>query len=157
MLNWNVRGLNSTARQQVLRDLIADHRCTVVYVQETKLANVDDRIIAQALGPQFVGSVAVLPAQGISGGVIIGCSTDHYIISDISVGQYTVTAKIRSRIDQASWNITGVYGPQGDTDKLLFISEIKTLKSQMQRCYLVGQFWDTSILYAELRTRTMIG
>jgi exonuclease III len=37
VLNWNVRGLNNPARRQVVRDLIRDNDCTVVYLQETKL------------------------------------------------------------------------------------------------------------------------
>jgi len=37
ILNQNVRGLNGTARRQVVHDLVADHRGTVICLQETKL------------------------------------------------------------------------------------------------------------------------
>lgn len=85
--------------------------------------------------------MAFLPAQGVSGGIIIGCSRDHYTISDIITGEYTVTAKIKSQVDNSSWSITGVYGPQGDAEKLLFISEIKSLKPQMLPSWtILGDF-----------------
>lgn len=56
ILNWNVRGLNGAGRRQVVRDLVTDHHANVVCLQETKLHLVDDRIIAETLGPQFVGA-----------------------------------------------------------------------------------------------------
>jgi exonuclease III len=74
IFNWNVSGLNGTVRRQVVRDLVADHRATIVCLQETKLQPVDDRIITETLGPHFVGAYAALPANGVRGGVIIACS-----------------------------------------------------------------------------------
>jgi exonuclease III len=74
MFNWNVRGLNGGARRQVVKDLVSDHRAQIVCLQETKLQTVNDFIISETMGAQFVGGYAVLLAEGLSGGVIIACS-----------------------------------------------------------------------------------
>lgn len=109
LFNWNVRGLNSPARQQVVRDLITTHRCTIVCLQETSLlAVVDDNIIINSLGQQFLGSYAYLPAQGIKGGVIIACSQDYYTMQTATVEQFSVTARLTSRADNSEWSLTGV-------------------------------------------------
>lgn len=42
VLIWNVRGLNSPARRDVLRQLIAVERPSFFCIQETKLAVIND-------------------------------------------------------------------------------------------------------------------
>jgi exonuclease III len=64
LLIWNVRGLNNPARRQVVKELIANHRCKLVSLQETKLQTMDDATIATTLGHEFVSGCATLPAQG---------------------------------------------------------------------------------------------
>lgn len=117
VFNWNVRGLNGSARRQVVKDFIADHRATVVCLQETKLQNVDDQIITETLGQQIVGGYVALPANGVRGGVIIGCSVDYYLIQDTQIGEFTVTATVKCRENGMLWSLTGVYGPQMDSEK----------------------------------------
>lgn len=39
---WNVRGLNSRARRNVVRELITQENLSLVSLQETKLDDVDD-------------------------------------------------------------------------------------------------------------------
>jgi hypothetical protein len=111
VLNWNVRGLNNPARRQVLRDLVADNACTVVCVQETKLQHVDSATVANTLGQQFADQFAALPAMGTSGGIILACPQDFYLINNAAVRQFTVTLDITRRADNVTWTLTGVYGP----------------------------------------------
>jgi hypothetical protein len=59
---------------------------------------VSDQIITEALGSQFVGAYAALPADGVrGGGVIIACSVDCYLLRDVQVGEFTVSATIKGR------------------------------------------------------------
>jgi exonuclease III len=50
VLNWNTQGLNNSARKQLVRELVSDNACTIVYLQETKLQMVDDTLVAATLG-----------------------------------------------------------------------------------------------------------
>lgn len=141
VFNWNVRGLNQPARRQVVRDLISAHQGTVVCLQETKLAVVDDGVIYTTLGSQFLGNYAAVPADGIRGGIIIACLQDHYELQQVDIRQYSVTAIIRRKADNGVWSLTGVYGPQGDNDKLQFLAEIRAVKQHtLDRWMILGDF-----------------
>ena len=73
VLNWNVRGLNAVNRRQVVcqrHDQRSQSDSGVdVWLQETKLAVMNDNNISETLGTQFVGAYAALPATDTRGGV----------------------------------------------------------------------------------------
>jgi exonuclease III len=141
VLNWNVRGLNSPARQQVLKNLIARNKCSIVCVQESKLQAVDGMIIGSTMGQQFVGQYATLSAEGTRGGIILACSQDLYPMSQVVTRRYSVTASITRKFDNEAWALTVVYGPQSESDKLCFMQELKAIKQTVQdRWMLLGDF-----------------
>lgn len=141
ILNWNVRGLNGGARRQVVRDMASDHHAKIVCLQETKLQAVSDLTISETLGNQFVGGYAVLPAEGTSGGIIIACSVDEFILQDVVVGNYMISANVMNRADGTSFSLTGVYGPQLDAEKEDFLSELWSLRPAMLPQWVVlGDF-----------------
>ena len=70
ILIWNVRGLNSIARQDSVRSLGASSRADIVCVQETKITAIYQRVILSALGSDFTGYLA-LPSVGASGGILV--------------------------------------------------------------------------------------
>jgi hypothetical protein len=55
-LNWNVRGLNTPAQRQVVPQMVADHRCNLVCLQEMKMQALDSLTVASTLGPAFSSS-----------------------------------------------------------------------------------------------------
>jgi exonuclease III len=112
-----VRGLNGGVRRQVVQDMTVDHHAHIICLQETKLQTVDDFTISETLGSQFVGGYAVLLAVGTRGGVIIACSVQDYTLQDIVVGTYMVSANVTNRADGNTFSVTGVYGPQVDSEK----------------------------------------
>lgn len=141
ILNWNVRGLNGAGRKQVVRDLVSDHHANVVCLQETKLQEVNDRIIAETLGPQFVGAYAFLPAAGTRGGVIIACSVDAFLFEDVTVDQFTVSANIKCRADGRMWTLTRVYGPQDDWGKRQFMDALIAMQQHTLPAWtIMGDF-----------------
>lgn len=50
ILNWNVIGLNSQAKQDNVKLLVDQMKATVVCLQETKMEMVSDSVITQSLG-----------------------------------------------------------------------------------------------------------
>jgi hypothetical protein len=79
ILNWNIRGLNNPARRKVVSDLIKDTRSSVASIQETKLAAVNNQIVAETLGCNFVDK-AYLPAAGTCGGALPAVDANSYKI-----------------------------------------------------------------------------
>jgi exonuclease III len=91
ILNWNARGLNNPARCQVVKDLIMRNKCSVVYIQETKLQSVTRTTIQATLGQDFVDHLVVLPTIGTRGGIILACSQQYYELLHVYVRQFSVT------------------------------------------------------------------
>jgi hypothetical protein len=62
ILNWNVRGLNSVARQDAVRVMVDASKIDVVCLQETKLSNVSRSLILSMLGSDFDNNFICLPS-----------------------------------------------------------------------------------------------
>jgi exonuclease III len=67
ILIWNVRELNSSSREDVVRTLVEASRANIVCLQETKMADVPRGALLSMLGSDFSSHMA-LPATGASGG-----------------------------------------------------------------------------------------
>jgi hypothetical protein len=74
------------------------------------------------------GQYAVLPSIGTCGGLILACSKDFYSISHVDIKSFSVMVTITRRVDSQSWTMTGVYGPQAESDKVAFMQELKEIQ-----------------------------
>ena len=45
ILSWNVRGLNDGRKCLIVKNLLRDWKCDVIYLQETKLAGLDRQLV----------------------------------------------------------------------------------------------------------------
>jgi hypothetical protein len=121
--------------------MVNQQRATIVCIQESKLAVVDNDLIVEAFGPQFANNFCFLPAVGTRGGVILAASADYFDLSEPSCTLHTVSAKITMRANGKAWSVSAVYGPQTDEEKFLFIEELKSLKGTvLQEWLLLGDF-----------------
>ncbi|KAM3402575.1 hypothetical protein ACQJBY_006441 [Aegilops geniculata] len=145
VFNWNVIGLNNPARRKVVRDLVLQHRATIVCLQETKLELVDRQIVMETLGTSFCDSFRCLPAAGTRGGLIIAASQDFFNIESHFLSENSITTNLTMRANGTQWSLTTVYGPQSDHEKLLFIEELKSIKPSVLPCWLV--IGDFNLLY----------
>ena len=66
VLCWNVRGLNSTARQNAVRGKIEHSQCAIICLQETKCETVDHNFI-KSFCPRRFDQFSVVPLRGASG------------------------------------------------------------------------------------------
>jgi exonuclease III len=65
-----VRGLNSSVRQDSVKELVDSSQVDAVCVQETKMQSISTRSIISMLGAEFFDYV-YLPSIGASGGILI--------------------------------------------------------------------------------------
>ena len=70
VLCWNVRGLNSEARQRDVRAKIEESQCSIQCLQETKCENFDIRKI-RAFCPRHFDTFVFAPSVGASGGILV--------------------------------------------------------------------------------------
>ncbi|PNT60539.1 hypothetical protein BRADI_5g01299v3 [Brachypodium distachyon] len=137
---WNVRGLNNPARCTTVRAFANEANASIICLQETKLLHVDHFTISGLLGPDFIDDFGFLPADGTRGGIILAASCRFFSLSDFTTLTNTISAKVTWRADGSSWQVTGVYGPQGVANKLVFIQELKDVAvTQGDRWLLRGQ------------------
>lgn len=121
---------------------MADLKCNIICLQETKINDMTRSLVLETLGHRFADNYISLPASGSRGGILIAC-TDDFEVSDVplAAGEYSISGTIKDKSDGSSWSITGVYGPQLETDKLEFSAEIRRIKQQMLPKWMVpGDF-----------------
>jgi mannosylglycoprotein endo-beta-mannosidase len=75
MLIWNVRGLNSSARQDSVRTLVESTKADIVCLQETKMEIIPRGAVLSALGSSF-SHYTFVPSVGASGGILVAWKHD---------------------------------------------------------------------------------
>ena len=78
----------------------------------------DQNVVSRTVGANFVNSYIVLPAEQTRGGILLAVNEDFFDLSDIELTTNAITSQITMRADGIKWQITVVYGPQGDAAKL---------------------------------------
>ena len=141
ILCWNVRGLNDVVRQDTVSLLVRDTASTIVCLQETKLQNIDQGIVQRTVGAKFTNNFVALPATQTRGAILLAANKDYFHLTDQHLSANAVTATCTVRTDGTKWQITVVYGPQGDAEKLQFLRELKAIPRPAHGRWLVlGDF-----------------
>lgn len=127
ILIWNVRGLNNKARRDSVRELINTTRPQIVCFQETKIQDMTHNILLSTLGAEFTCHVA-LHANGTRGGVLVAWQSSACQALTTRVDSFSVSVLFQN-MDGQQWWFTGVYGPQQDAQKVLFLQELRTVRA----------------------------
>jgi len=121
--------------------LANDTRCTVVALQETKLAAIQSADVSEVLGARFSNQFAFLPAQEIRGGILFAVADDFYSITSVQLHAHSLTTQVEAKQCLSHWWITVVYGPQSVQDKVQFLAELRAIKQVVgNRWVLLGDF-----------------
>jgi hypothetical protein len=136
MLVWNVQGLNSRARRDTVRELVVEERPTLVCLQETKLHVINDFDLLQILGHGF--DYIYPPSVNTSGGILVSWKASPWLVSNPSMGAYSVPTKLRHTIGGSDWWLTSVYGTTTDAGKPAFLEELCELRSNRDGPWLLN-------------------
>lgn len=123
ILTWNVRGLNSSLRQDSVRELVDSAHVDVVCLQETKMQSISLRTVFSMLGADFPNYVH-LPSVGVSGGILVAWRRHVGHTGQQRVDNHGISIQF-CRADGQGWWPTYVYGPQGDGEKIQFLQELR--------------------------------
>lgn len=125
IFNWNVRGLNESARRETVLQLLTATRPALACLQETKLSNISQQLAKEIIGPaHFVHK----PADGTRGGILIAWDTDQVAASNTVQKDYSLSVTITLKLTNVSFILTTVYGPTEDRYKLDFLEELRSIK-----------------------------
>jgi hypothetical protein len=82
-----------------------------------------------------------LLAEGTRGGIILVANNSSMILSNLVPTNHTLTTQVLDIRKKQAWTVTVVYGPQGDMEKRLFISELRSIKQTTRPLLIVlGDF-----------------
>lgn len=130
-----MRGLNSKARQDSVHTLVDSAKVDVVCLQETKMAGISRGIILSMLGADF-SHYAELPSAGASGGILIAWKHSLGPAATTRIDNHCLSVQF-SPTNGQTWWFTGVYGPPGDDDKLVFLQELRDVRAACSGPWLV--------------------
>jgi exonuclease III len=119
-LSWNVRGLNNTAKQEDVKQIISLLKLDLLCLQETKLVSVDSTTIRNCLRSQYENNYAFLPADGTRGGIILAANYSSMSLSNPVHINHTLSAQVLDIKRNCTWTATAVYGPQGDLENYVY-------------------------------------
>ena len=107
---WNVRGLNSRARQRDVRAKIEESRCSIICLQETKCDTFDIRMI-RSFCPRRFDQFAFSPSVGASGGILIIWNSSVFEGQLLEIQRYSVVVSFKSVHSSEKWTMVSTYGP----------------------------------------------
>lgn len=128
LLSWNVRGIGSDEKSNVVRNVIKNSRSDVVLLQETKSNRMDCGYMMRILPSYYNYETVFNLASGSSGGILIAWRRSFDRINSWSTF-HTITAVLKHLGTGKVITITNVYGPTDDSLKPLFISKLRSVAS----------------------------
>ena len=91
-----------------------------------------------------------LPANGHSGGILLGVKDDTFEVDDMDRGEFFVSMSLTHRRSNLKWEVIIVYGPADHRRSPEFLVE---LRSKVERCTIpvvVAGDFKSSTLFAHL-------
>lgn len=136
---WNVRGINSRARWDMVRTLVDQERVSLICLQETKMSVIDDPIVTDLMGSSF--NYFYLPATGMSGGILLAWRINIWSGSHRTRHDHSLTVKLTLLTDGVTTWCTTVYEPPSDADKIQFLDEMRSIRTHRLGAWMLcGDF-----------------
>lgn len=129
ILNWNVRGLNNPARREAICEVANNADASILCIQETKLANID-QFLGREIGGSRLRRFEFLPADGVRGGVAIFWDDTKVQVDNTQIHTFSVSIRAQVIGGNVPFILTSVYGPSEDEHKSDFLAELESLVPQ---------------------------
>jgi exonuclease III len=112
-----------------------------------KIVHIDGSVIRNTLGAEFKSNFCYQPAQGTRGGIVLVVRDSVLQLQQPHLSKNSVTAIVLDHRSNAFWTVTGVYGPQGELEKRVFLRELREIKQSVRPHWLlIGDF---NLIYKE--------
>jgi hypothetical protein len=92
VLFWNVHGLNSKALHDVVTEMVAQERVSMLCLQETKLNGSSEHLLSDMLDSSFVYETIL--ANGSRGGILVAWHAVFWSVCGVSHSPHSITLKI---------------------------------------------------------------
>lgn len=126
-ISWNVRGVNEKEKRLAIRQTIILENPDMVCLQETKIADMSDRMAKELCGRKL-DQFATRDAEGTRGGIFIAWTTRKFSLISTTIRTYSLSLLFKNLEDSSTFLYTGVYGPSVRINRPSFFEELKDLK-----------------------------
>jgi hypothetical protein len=115
---------------------------SIVCLQETKILRWSNVLLKETVGAKHANQTFHLPSLGALGGILIAANLDYFDMVLLPCSSaYSLSVRINSRLVDEVWDLTGVYGPQLDNEKTIFLSELCNIQTMVRpEWVLLGDF-----------------
>jgi exonuclease III len=121
---WNVRGFSSIGRRTQLKELIRKDQIDIIFLQETIKQDFTDQELRGLVGRELY-HWHWRPAEGRSGGMLMGITEAMFEVGAIDKGQFFLSASIYHKDTKFKFDLLGVYGPADHTRSPGFITDLE--------------------------------
>jgi hypothetical protein len=140
ILSWNVRGLNSPVRREVVRDMILKIRPMVVCLKETKLSAFTQQLVLEIIGSNL-DMHSFLWAEGTRGGILLAWQSDFIEGSILLLRDFSLSMVFKLKWCASNFCLTTIYGLTDEDAKHLFLTGLISLRPNPTRPWVaIGDF-----------------
>ncbi|WOK94776.1 putative flavin-containing monooxygenase 1 [Canna indica] len=144
ILFWNVRGISRSAKKYMCKRTCQDLNCSILALQETKLAVVSGIAIKQISGfkrPAFLS----LDVVGLAGGQILAWNSDVWDMENSFCGQFILAASLVFKHFGFRLWVVSVYGPPHHSTRSSFFRELSTFINSYSEPMIMGGDFNTTL------------
>jgi exonuclease III len=140
ILSWNIRGINSEGKWDVIRSKVVESGCDIICLQETK-RNFFDSQYLRNFCPRSFDSFEFIPSVGASGGSIIIWKAHNFVGSLAFQNSFGQSVELVFRLTGEHWILTNIYAPCTPEGQLAFLIWFKNIEMPTETKWLiVGDF-----------------
>ncbi|XP_071674451.1 uncharacterized protein [Lolium perenne] len=124
---YNIRGFGRPGRRTQIKDFISRERLDFVGLQETIKASFTPAELL-SLDPHGRFAWKSTPAQGRSGGMLLGVNEDAFEVMEWHGGAFFIRADVLQLDTSSRWSIFVVYGPADHRRSADFLEELSAAR-----------------------------
>lgn len=137
VLFWNMRGFGKASRRGQLKSHITKEKIDIIGLQETVRQDFSDSELRNISGNANF-QWQWLPANGKSGGILMGVKGDLLEVEESSILNFCITMSIRNRITNFRFIIVTVYGPAHHDQSRDFLEELEEVCDKASLPIVIG-------------------
>jgi hypothetical protein len=117
----NIRGLNASGKWDAIRNKIDECGCSIIFLQETKRANIDKSFIRK-FAPRRFDCFDFVPSIGASSGLLVAWCSSSFQGTVVEKRSFCITVNFASLHNGDICSLTNVYGPCVEPGRSEFIN-----------------------------------
>jgi exonuclease III len=138
ILNWNIRGLNSTNKCNAIRAKIEVCNCAIFCIQEIKKDHFDFSAIRK-MDPKWFNKYVFVPSEGASEGILMAWNESVFKGNVNFSSKSAITIQFSSVHNGDIWKLMTVYG--SGPDRHMFIDWLNYIQIDYHENWMfIGDF-----------------